>query len=113
MVTTTRKQPPSFERLIAVAISVVLDHSFPTFKGCGCVFLYQTIVGSKVAIARDNRKGIELYAKSGKLYHERAATRDMIRYIKTKAQCREDRAHKMEEARSGEYRGFTIRKEPR
>ncbi|CAN0264736.1 unnamed protein product, partial [Ectocarpus sp. 12 AP-2014] len=37
----------------------------------------------EVAIARDNRKGIELYSKSGKLYHERAATRDLIRYIKT------------------------------
>lgn len=72
-----------------------------------------TIVGSKVAIARDNRKGIELYSKSGKLYHERAATRDLIRYIKTKAQAREDRAHKMEEARSGEYSGSTIREEPR
>lgn len=54
-----------------------------------------------MAIARDNRTAIELYSKSGKLYHERAATRDLIRYIKTKAQSREDRVRKMEEAMIG------------
>lgn len=55
----------------------------------------------KVAIARDNRTAIALYSKSGKLYHERAATRDLIRYIKTKAKSREDRVQKMEEAMIG------------
>lgn len=55
----------------------------------------------KVAIARDNRKGIELYTKSGKLYHQRAATRDQLRYIKTKAKSREEQVLKMEEARIG------------
>lgn len=54
-----------------------------------------------MAIARDNRKGVELYTKSGKLYHERAATRDLLRYIKTKAKSREEQVLKMEEARIG------------
>ncbi|CAM9501712.1 unnamed protein product [Hapterophycus canaliculatus] len=55
----------------------------------------------EVAIARDNRTAIDLYAQSGKLYHERAATRDTLRYIKTKARSREDQVQKMEEAMRG------------
>eukprot|EP00904_Undaria_pinnatifida_P010629 jgi/Undpi1/6697/HiC_scaffold_20.g09176.m1 len=50
---------------------------------------FSTILNSnvvEVAIAKDNRRCIELYAKSGLLYHERATTRDLIRYLKTKAQ---------------------------
>lgn len=45
-----------------------------------------------MAIARDNRNCINLYAQSGKLYHERAATRDLIRYLKTKAESVQERA---------------------
>lgn len=60
------------------------------------------LLAEKVAIARDNRKSIELYTKSGKLYHQRAATRDQLRYIKTKAKSREERVSKAEEARKGE-----------
>lgn len=57
----------------------------------------------KVCIARDNRRGIELYTKSGKLYHERAATRDLLRYIKTKAKSREEQLQKMKEVKKSEY----------
>lgn len=57
----------------------------------------------KVAIARDNRKSIELYSKSGKLYHERATTRDQIRYIKTKAKVREEQVLKMETGTIGTH----------
>lgn len=55
----------------------------------------------KVSIARDNRKGIELYSKSGKLYHERAEMRDLLRYIKTKAISREERIERMDQSRIG------------
>lgn len=55
-----------------------------------------------MCIARDNRKGIELYNKSGKLYHERAATRDLLRYIKTKARRREEQVQKMKEVLKSE-----------
>ena len=70
-----------------------LVNFYTSSSGCICCL--------KVAIARDNRKGIELYTKSGKLYHERAATRDQLRYIKTKAKSREEQVLKMEEARIG------------
>lgn len=42
-----------------------------------------------MAVARDNRECIKLYAKSGKLYHKRASARDLIRYLKTEAEARE------------------------
>ncbi|CAN0060321.1 unnamed protein product, partial [Scytosiphon promiscuus] len=68
---------------------------------------FSKILGRKVvevAIARDNRAAINLYAQSGKLYHQRAATRDMLRYIKSKARSREDQVLKMEEAMRGAER---------
>ncbi|CAM9177431.1 unnamed protein product [Ascophyllum nodosum] len=56
---------------------------------------------AEVAIARDNRRCISLYGRSGRLYHQRAATRDLIRYLKTKAASREYRLRGMEEASVG------------
>eukprot|EP00903_Cladosiphon_okamuranus_P006559 g6407.t1 len=63
---------------------------------------FRTLLDRKVvevAIARDNRKSIELYNKSGKLYHQRAATRDQLRYIKTKAKSRQEQIRKLQEKR--------------
>lgn len=64
--------------------------------------VYYFLLFFKVCIARDNREGIQLYTKSGKLYHERAATRDLLRYIKTKAASREKREQKKYEASKSE-----------
>lgn len=55
-----------------------------------------------MCIARDNRRGIELYTKSGKLYHERAATRDLLRYIKTKVKSREEQIQRIKELKKRE-----------